>query len=210
MRTPARDRLGPVADLARAGRAGQDLGADRRRLLAARVVVGDDDDVGLLDGDAAHDRPLAPVAIAAAAEHADEAAGGEGPQRIERRRERLGLVRVVDDGEAAALLADDLEPALHARQCCHGVDGRSRLGARGDGEAGRDERVLDLIGCPSNGKRSRNIAAVVTNDDALREAVAARAPTRRSASAGLAGRKQAEAARPAPRPSHPPRARRRH
>ena len=42
--------------------------------LAARIVVGDDHHVGFLNGDAAHDRPLARVAIAAAAEHADQAA----------------------------------------------------------------------------------------------------------------------------------------
>ncbi len=40
------DRLGPVADLACAGAAGQDLGADGRGVLAARIVVGDDDVVG--------------------------------------------------------------------------------------------------------------------------------------------------------------------
>ena len=62
----------------------------------------------------AHDRPLALVAVAAAAEHADELAGGERAQRVERGGQRLGLVRVVDDGEAAARFADDLEPALDA------------------------------------------------------------------------------------------------
>ena len=83
-------------------------------MFAARIVVGDDDVIGEAGGDAAHDRPLALVAVAAAAEHAHEPAGREGPQRLQRRFQRVRLVRVVDDDEAAARLADDLEPALHA------------------------------------------------------------------------------------------------
>ena len=43
-----------------------------RGVLAARVVVGDDDAIGELRGDRAHQRALARVAIAAAAEHADQ------------------------------------------------------------------------------------------------------------------------------------------
>ena len=70
------DGLGPVADLAGAGRRRQDLGADRGRIFAARIVVRDDHQVGLLDGDRAHDRALAPVAVAAAAEHARRAVRG--------------------------------------------------------------------------------------------------------------------------------------
>ena len=70
------DRLGAVADLARASRRSEDFGADRSRRLAARIVVGDDHDIGLLGRDRAHDRPLALVPVAAAAEYADEAARG--------------------------------------------------------------------------------------------------------------------------------------
>ncbi len=45
------DRLGAVADLAGARRGDENFGADRLGALGARVVVGDDDDVGLLDRD---------------------------------------------------------------------------------------------------------------------------------------------------------------
>ena len=55
-----------------------------RGRLAPRIVVGDDDVVGVLGRDAPHDRPLALVAVAAAAEHADEPAGRERAQRLER------------------------------------------------------------------------------------------------------------------------------
>ena len=53
-------------------------------------------------GDAAHLRPLARVAIAAAAEHADQLAAcgsTRGPQRREHLLERVGRMRVVDDDE---------------------------------------------------------------------------------------------------------------
>ena len=106
--------------------------------LGARIVVGDDDDVGILDRDRAHDRPLALVAVAAAAEDADELAGGERAQRIERGGQRFGLVRVVDDDEAAARLADDLQPALDALQALQRRQHAAGGLAGGDGETGGD------------------------------------------------------------------------
>ena len=57
----------------RRGAAGEDGGADRSGIFAARIVVGDDDAVGILRGNAAHDRPLAGVAVAAGAEHHHQA-----------------------------------------------------------------------------------------------------------------------------------------
>ena len=56
--------------------------------------------IGQRGGDLAHDRPLALVAIAAAAEHAYEAPGANGRSALQGGRQRIGLVRVVDDGEA--------------------------------------------------------------------------------------------------------------
>ncbi len=63
------DGLGPVADFLRARAAGQDFLADGGRIFAARIVVGDDDVVGERAGALAHQRALALVAVAAAAEH---------------------------------------------------------------------------------------------------------------------------------------------
>ena len=68
-----RDRFAAIADLAGARRGSDDRAADRRRILAARIVIGNDDDVGLFRGDRAHQRTLAGIAIAAGAEHHDEA-----------------------------------------------------------------------------------------------------------------------------------------
>ena len=47
------DRFGAIADLDGARRIGENGGANRRRILAARIVVGDDDPVGALRGDRA-------------------------------------------------------------------------------------------------------------------------------------------------------------
>ncbi len=100
---------------------------------------------GMLRRDAAHDRALALVAIAAAADHAVEPARRERLQRLERGQQRVGLVRVVDDDEAAAHLADDLEPAFHALQSLqrrqHAL---GRFPGR-DGKAGGDQRVRGLV-----------------------------------------------------------------
>ena len=100
-REAAADRVGAVADLVGAGAGGEDGAADRGGVLAARIVVGDDDDVGELLGDRAHLRPLAGIAVAAAAEHHDELAGAMGAQRGERVLERVGRVRVIDDDRRA-------------------------------------------------------------------------------------------------------------
>src|SRR5690606_41764803 len=58
------DGLGAIADLVRTRRGGDDGGADRGRVLAAGIVVGDDHHVSVLRGDLTHQRPLAGVAIA--------------------------------------------------------------------------------------------------------------------------------------------------
>ena len=54
--------------------AGEHRGADRRGVLRAGVVVGDDDDVGARRGGRAHRRPLARVAVAAGTEDDDQPA----------------------------------------------------------------------------------------------------------------------------------------
>ena len=102
------------ADLARAGRAGQDVAPDRGRILAARIVVGDDDQVGEPRRDRAHLGALADVAVAAGAEHDDQPAPGMRPQRLDRRFDRVGRVRIIDiDRRAGAGDHRPLEPAAH-------------------------------------------------------------------------------------------------
>src|SRR3954454_21783906 len=83
--------LGPISAFARTLRTLPNLGADRGGLFGARVVVGHDHGVALLDRDPAHDRPLAPVPVAAAAEHAYEPSLSEGTKRVEHMGQRVGL-----------------------------------------------------------------------------------------------------------------------
>ena len=78
---------------------------DGRGVLGARVVAGDDDAVGEPPGHRAHLGPLALVAIAAAAEHADELAAGSDrrPQRRQHLRQRIRRMRVIDDHQRQRL-----------------------------------------------------------------------------------------------------------
>lgn len=112
--------------------------------LAARIVVGDDDMIGVPGRDLAHDRPLARVAVAAGAEDHDELALRVGPERLQRLGERIGLVRVVDENRRAVVLADKLQPALRALEIFEAAEHLVRAAAGADHEARRDQRVLDL------------------------------------------------------------------
>ena len=67
-----------------------------------------------------------------------------GPQRLERLRQRVGLVRVVDEDRRAVALADQIEPALRALQRSQRSKHRAGLAAGRDRKAGRDQRILDL------------------------------------------------------------------
>ena len=141
------DGLGAIADLARTRRACHDLGADRGGIFGARIVVGDDHHVGLVGGDPSHDRPLAAIAVAAAAEHADEPARGEGTQGIEHMRKRVGLVGVVDDAERAVDFADRSsrpETPLRARQCRRAHRSACASPSTASTRPAGEERVLDL------------------------------------------------------------------
>ena len=116
-------------------------------------------------------RALALVAIAAAADDADQLAGRERAQRIEHRRERLGLVRVVDDGEAAARVADDFEPALDALEVLQRGEHAPRGLACGDREPGGDQRVRSLVLAEQRQAHVED-AALVRDRHALRKALA--------------------------------------
>src|SRR3954451_16202001 len=87
----------------------QDLGDDGLRVLIARVVGRDDHDVGLVARDRAHERPLRAVAVAAGAEHDDQAAGGERARGAQHVVERVGRMRVVDEHRERLALDDRLE-----------------------------------------------------------------------------------------------------
>src|SRR3954452_18298543 len=84
---------------------------DRARVLVARVVGGDDRDVGPLAGDRAHERALGAVAVAAGAEDDDQAVLGERPGGAQDVVERVRGVGVVDEHRERLALVDGLEAA---------------------------------------------------------------------------------------------------
>ncbi len=139
------DGGGAVADFLGLGRGGANGAADRRRILAARVVVGDDDAIGQALGDGAHLRPLAGVAVAAAAEDDDEPAAAMRAQRGKHGLERIGRMRVVDDHRrAVGMRGDMLQTAGHAGERRQRVERLFDRRAGGDGEAEGRERVARL------------------------------------------------------------------
>ena len=104
-----------VADLVRARAGGEHGGADRRRVLAARIVVGDDRDVGERARDRAHQRPLAAIAVAAGAEHHVQPPVVCGRSARQQPLQRVGRVRVVDIDRGAIRPAAPPVPSARAR-----------------------------------------------------------------------------------------------
>ena len=107
------------------------VGDDRAGILAARVVVGQHDAVGEVRGDGAHHRPLAAVAIAAAAEHAPELAGDGAFERRQHALQRIRRVRIVDD-----------DPRLGRRTAEHFHAARRRLRRAERGARRRQRHAL--------------------------------------------------------------------
>ena len=147
------DRRAPVADLDRTRAGGEDRPADRGRVLAARVVVGDEYEVGARGGDLAHHRPLAGITVAAAAEHHHEAAVGVRPQRVQDLRQRVRLVGVVDeDRRAAGMHADPLQPPGGALEALEEAGRGGGVGARCQHEAERRQEIGGLEGADQPGR----------------------------------------------------------
>ena len=101
-----------------------DFAGDGLRILAARVIAGDDHAIGEPAGDAPHLRPLAPITLTTAAEKAHQfaAADDRGTQRRQYLLQRIGCMGIIDDNQWRTISAD----ALHA-------SGR-RLNARNESE----------------------------------------------------------------------------
>jgi hypothetical protein len=139
------DRRAPVElDLDVAPAPLEDLGDDRARILAAGVVRRDDHDVRELGCDPAHQRPLLPVAIAARAEDDEHAAVCQVARRPQDVRERLRLVRVVDEHAERLSLVHRLEPARHASDGLDARHDRIVLDAEEPGEDDGGQDVRDV------------------------------------------------------------------
>ena len=100
--------------------------------LGARVVGGDDGNVGVARCDLSHDGPFAAIAVTATAEHHDESATRP-HQRAHGRDgslEGVRRVRIVDHAKHAAVVHDSFEPTRH----------RDVRRARHDGLGGKPAR----------------------------------------------------------------------
>src|SRR3974390_3829239 len=108
------DRFAAVSDFLRAARGGEDPAPDRGRVLAARMVGGDDHVVRILDRNLAHDRALTGIAVAAAAKNDRQPSARIGPQSLERLLQRIRLVRVISEYRRTTERAGEFTTALGA------------------------------------------------------------------------------------------------
>ena len=143
----------PVADLEHLGRSprrpGEEAARIARRVLGARVVVGDDQDVGQARRDLAHHRALAGVAVAARAEHDEQPPAVSGRRAAQRGRDRVGLVGVVDDDREVLALVDPLQAAGDpgaARASAAATAPASKPASRAGGDRGQRVGHVEVAG----------------------------------------------------------------
>ena len=114
-----------------------DLRDDRGGILAARVVARHQDRIGVARSHRCHQRPLAAVALAPAAEYDREAPAARSRdvlQHDQRLFQRVGRVGVVDDHDGLARPAQPLHPARDRLQA------RERRSRAIEGHAGHEHR----------------------------------------------------------------------
>lgn len=138
-------------ELGGSGHPGADLLDDCDRILAARIVGRQHDDVGEARGDRAHHGPLAAIPVPAATEHDDDARlvghvrpGAFGAHRGQHLLEAGRGVGVVDDRDHPARALDGLEPAGNPLHLPEPLDDGVRFDTEGPGRARRGERVRDV------------------------------------------------------------------
>ena len=129
----------------------------------------DDRQIGALGGDAAHDRPLAAVAVAAAAEHDDQPPARERPERRERALERVRRVGVVAEHDAGRV-RDPLHPAGHLGRGGEPLDDVVERRARAPARTAAAASALATLKSPSSGSD----ASAVPKRAVEREAAARR------------------------------------
>ena len=118
------DRLRAIGDEVQRGAASGPRGLGRRRdlledghaILAARILVGDDDHVGQPRRDPAHGSALLPIALPRRPEDRPQPSGGRRPQLAEHRLQGGRGVRVVDHHAEVLAEVDALHPPVHPLQ----------------------------------------------------------------------------------------------
>ena len=153
------------------------------------IVGGRDRDVGEAARDLAHRRPLAAVAVAAAAEDQDDLAVRQLAHRREQPLERVGRVRVVDEDRVRLPGLDALEAARHVRDAARARRRRRTSGtSEAESPAAAAPRRLATWNRPSSGEATAKRPSAVDDVEAT-----CRARSQRIASA----RKSALSARTA-------------
>ena len=133
------------------------------------------------------------IAVAAAAEHHDEVAAHEGPQRRERLLERVRLMRVIDEDRRALAAADAFETAGRAFELFERREDRAGRAARGDAKTGGDKRVRHLKRTGKRKKERESLRSMGNFDP--RRKILGRAFEETQRRAFRAGRDDAQAAR---------------
>jgi len=157
---PAQDRFRPVAHLHRAGTPPQHRRPDRCRILAARVVVGDDHHVGMPRRRLPHQHALAGIPVATGADdrhHPPHHMRAQCPQRRGNRVRRVGIVHKhrcpIGPG------GHKLHPSAHRHQPRQGGEHPLGIGARGNRQRRRHHHVFRLKS--SDQRQSRQIGRPV-------------------------------------------------
>src|SRR5439155_849397 len=144
-----------------------DIGRNCGGILAARVVRGDECDVGELRDDLSHQRTFVAVTVAARAEHADHPAAAELTRGLERRLERAGRVGVIDKHGEGLTLVDEVEATRHAIDNLDPALDRSFPDSERTRRSGSCERVLDVEAAAQLELDSRELV-VGTKGDGIR------------------------------------------
>ena len=159
-----RNRLGAVGlDGERrlaALQSGQRVVDDRHRVLAARIVGGEDDEIAAAPGGFAHQRALGAIAIAAAAEDGDHLAAAAGNEFAGKRGEIaqrvVGVGVIHHHGEGLAGV-HALEASGHAGQPLNPAGNGFRRAVARERRSGRGEDVVD-VDAPDERRPERNRA----------------------------------------------------
>lgn len=111
------DCLRAIGDLITGGRAGasrDNLRTNRGRILAPRVVVRHQDRIGLGTGHSSHRRPLAVIALTAAAKHDTQPPARMRPQGLQCGLQRCGRMGVIHHRQSPIRERETLHTARHS------------------------------------------------------------------------------------------------
>ncbi|CAM5196482.1 hypothetical protein CDEN61S_04220 [Castellaniella denitrificans] len=175
------DGVGPVRPDVRADRhARHDLFDDGLGRFGARIVGGDHDGVGQPGRHAAHQGPLAGIPVAAAAEHAAQAAAAVPGQRTQGRQhpfQGIRRMRIIHHDQrlgprrtGAAQRRDHLQAARHRMQHGQGAGDAAQAPAQLAQHAGHQQQVGDVVFPDQVGQ---DLGAAVGRDQVEDQAVGA-------------------------------------